>query len=195
MKNNHIDQNALIGIYDSRQSAENAVHRLKTDGFSSSEISVLLPENGSSEKLTQESALKTQERATTGASTGLVIGGALGWLVGMSALVIPGVGPFIAAGPLLAVLAGAGTGAAIGGIAGGLIGMGLPEEEANSYENSIRNGGILLSVHTEDFNKIMKARIALEQTGARDLTSISKVKAQHNPKRKNTETAQTTSTY
>lgn len=169
------DHKAVFGIYASRSSVESGVDRLKMDGFNSSEISVLMPEKGGSEQFAHEKATKAPEGATTGAGTGLVIGGTLGWLVGIGALAIPGVGPFIAAGPIVALLAGAGTGAALGGIAGGLVGMGIPEYEAKRYEGYVKDGGILLSVHTSNSEMIKKAKLALEQTGAKDISSTSEV--------------------
>lgn len=162
---------AVFGIYPSRAAVEAGVERLKRDGFLSNEISVLMPERGGSEAFAHEKATKAPEGATTGAGTGLVIGGALGWLVGIGALAIPGVGPFIAAGPIIALMAGAGTGAALGGIAGGLVGMGIPEYEAKRYEGFVKDGGILLSVHTGVTEQIEKAKLALEQTGAKDISS------------------------
>ena len=169
------DHKAVFGIYETRGAVENGVERLKREGFSSAEISVLLPEAGGSENFAHEKATKAPEGATTGAGTGLVIGGALGWLVGIGALAIPGVGPFIAAGPIIALMAGAGTGAALGGIAGGLIGMGIPEYEAKRYETFVKDGGILLSVHTANANLIDRAELALKETGARDISSTSEV--------------------
>lgn len=168
---------AVFGIYESRMTVENAVDRLKTDGFAANEISVLMPERGGSEKFAHEKATKAPEGATTGAGTGLVVGGTLGWLVGIGALAIPGVGPFIAAGPILALMAGAGAGATLGGIAGGLIGMGIPEYEAKRYETIVKDGGILLSVHVGDDEQLKKAKLALEQTGGRDISSTSEVSA------------------
>jgi hypothetical protein len=173
------EHKAVFGIYETRLAVESGVNRLKADGFSSLEISVLLPEAGGSEKFAHEKSTKAPEGVSAGASTGLVLGGALGWLVGIGSLAIPGVGPFIAAGPILALLAGAGTGAAIGGIAGGLIGMGIPEYEAKRYENFVKDGGILLSVHTGNSDMIRKAKVALEETGARDVASTSEVVADH----------------
>lgn len=166
---------AVFGIYQSRAEVERGVDRLKLDGFASSEISVLMPEEGGSEKFAHEKATKAPEGATTGAGTGLVLGGALGWLVGIGALAIPGVGPLIAAGPIVALLAGAGTGAALGGITGGLVGMGVPEYEAKRYEDFINDGGILLSVHTGDSAKIKRAKQALEETGAKDISATGEV--------------------
>lgn len=169
----------VFGIYDTRDHVEAGVERLKHEGFASSEISVLLPEAGGSEKFAHEKATKAPEGVTTGASTGLVVGGALGWLVGIGALAIPGVGPFIAAGPIIALMAGAGTGAALGGIAGGLIGMGIPEYEAKRYETYVKDGGILLSVHTGNSDMMERAESVLKETGARDISSSSEVMGDH----------------
>jgi hypothetical protein len=175
MQSNNDKHTAVFGIYASRASVEQGVDRLKMDGFLSSEISVLMPEAGGSANFAHEKSTKAPEGATTGAGTGLVIGGTLGWLVGIGALAIPGVGPFIAAGPIVALLAGAGTGAALGGVAGGLVGMGIPEYEAKRYESYVKDGGILLSVHTGSSDMIKKAKLALEQTGAHDIASTDEV--------------------
>jgi hypothetical protein len=102
---------------------------------------------------------------------GAVLGGALGWLAGIGALAIPGLGPFIAAGPIMAALAGAGVGGAVGGLAGALIGMGIPEYEAKRYEGRVKDGGILLSVHCDDSAWTKKAKEILERTGAEDVSS------------------------
>jgi hypothetical protein len=166
---------------------ENGVERLKMDGFTPSDISVLMPEKGASDKFAHEKATKAPEGVTTGASTGLVIGGTLGWLVGIGALAIPGVGPFIAAGPIVALLAGAGTGAAVGGIAGGLVGMGIPEYEAKRYETFVKEGGILLSVHTGDAEMIKRAKLVLEETGAKDIASSGESSSSNNSWVKNEE--------
>lgn len=169
------DKKAVFGIYHGRPAVEHGVDRLKQSGFSSSDISVLMPEKGGSEKFAHENSTKAPEGATTGAGTGLVVGGALGWLVGIGALAIPGVGPLIAAGPIVAMLAGAGSGAALGGIAGGLIGLGIPEYEAKRYEQYVKDGGILLSVHTANSDLIEKAKVILKETGADDISSSSEV--------------------
>ena len=166
----------VFGIYSNRTSVENGVDRLKSEGFSNSEISVLMPEKGASERFAHEKSTKAPEGATAGAGTGLVVGGTLGWLVGIGMLAVPGVGPLIAAGPIVALLAGAGTGAAVGGITGGLIGLGIPEYEAKRYESFIKEGGILLSVHTGNSDMIEKAKVALKETGAKDISSTSEVK-------------------
>jgi hypothetical protein len=166
---------AVFGIYPDRVAVERGVDRLKMEGFTSSDISVLIPEPGGSEKFAHEKATKAPEGATTGAGTGLVLGGALGWLVGVGSLAIPGVGPFIAAGPIVALLAGAGTGAAVGGLAGGLIGLGIPEYEAKRYEGYVKDGGILLSVHTGNSDWVKKAKQILEDTGAKDISTSGEV--------------------
>lgn len=169
------DHKAVFGIFDSRTAVESAVDRLKADSFMASDISVLLPDSRGSEKFAHDNSTKAPEGATTGAGTGLVIGGALGWLVGIGSLAIPGVGPFIAAGPIIALMAGAGAGAALGGIAGALVGMGIPEYEAKRYETYVKDGGILLSVHAANSDLIKRAKMILEQTGARDISVSSEV--------------------
>lgn len=169
------EKKAVFGIYADRYAVERGIERLKADGFMSSDISVLMPDPAGSEQMAHEKGTKAPEGATTGAGTGMVLGGTLGWLVGIGALAIPGVGPFIAAGPLVALLAGAGTGAALGGIAGGLVGMGIPEYEAKRYEGFVKEGGILLSVHAGSSDQIKRAKAALEQTDARDISSTSEV--------------------
>lgn len=178
------DHKAVFGIYESRAAVEAGVERLKADAFSASDISVLIPERGGSEKFAHDNSTKAPEGATAGAGTGLVLGGALGWLVGIGSLAIPGVGPFIAAGPILAAMAGAGAGAALGGIAGGLVGMGIPEYEAKRYETFVKDGGILLSVHAANSDLIKRAKTILEQTGARDISTNSEVSEAHLSKNK-----------
>ncbi len=173
------EKKAVFGIFESRMDVERAVDRLKADAFSNSDISVLMPDKGGSEKFAHDNSTKAPEGATTGAGTGLVVGGALGWLVGIGALAIPGVGPLIAAGPIVAMLAGAGTGAALGGIAGGLVGLGIPEYEAKRYEGYIKEGGILLSVHTGNSDLVKRAKEILEQTGAKDISSSSEVSSSY----------------
>jgi hypothetical protein len=160
---------AVYGIYPGRPTVERAVDALKEAGFRNEDISVLLPESGGTKEFAVEKETKAPEGAAAGAGTGAVVGGALGWLVGIGLLAIPGVGPFIAAGPIMAALAGAGAGGLAGGIAGGLIGMGIPEYEANRYEGRIKEGGILLSVHADDRDWKNKAKDILERTGAEDI--------------------------
>jgi hypothetical protein len=162
---------AVFGIYPTYSSVEGGVDALKTAGFRNTDISVLFPENVGSKDFAHEKGTKAPEGAATGAGTGAVVGGVLGWIVGIGALAIPGVGPFIAAGPIMAALAGVGVGGAIGGIAGALIGLGIPEYEAKRYEGRVRQGGILLSVHSDSSEWTKRAKIILEQTGAQDISS------------------------
>jgi hypothetical protein len=162
---------AVFGIYPTYASVEGGVDALKTAGFRNTDISVLFPENVGSKDFAHEKGTKAPEGAATGAGTGALLGGGLGWLVGIGALAIPGLGPFIAAGPIMAALAGAGVGGAVGGIAGALIGMGIPEYEAKRYEGRVKDGGILLSVHSDDSQWTKKAKEILERTGAQDISS------------------------
>lgn len=162
---------AVFGIYPTRVSAEGAVDTLKAAGFRNSDISVLFPENTGTKDFAHEKNTKAPEGAATGAGTGALLGGGLGWLVGIGALAIPGLGPFIAAGPIVAALAGAGAGGAIGGLTGALVGMGIPEYEAKRYEGRVKDGGMLLSVHSDDSQWTKKAKEILERTGAEDVSS------------------------
>jgi len=162
---------AVFGIYRDRTSVENAVDVLRQENFRNTDISVLFPENQGTKDFAHEKNTKAPEGAATGASSGAVIGGTLGWLTGIGALAIPGLGPFIAAGPIVAALAGVGVGGAIGGITGALIGMGIPEYEAKRYEGRVKEGGILLSVHCDDSNWTKRAKEILERTGAQDVSS------------------------
>src|SRR5205807_3636083 len=168
---------AVFGIYPSRTSVESAVDALKTAEFRNSDISVLFPENTGTKDFAHEKNTKAPEGATTGAGTGALLGGGLGWLVGIGALAIPGLGPFIAAGPIVAALAGAGAGGAVGGITGALVGMGIPEYEAKRYEGRIKEGGILLSVHADDSKWVSKAKDILKRTGAEDVASSGEASA------------------
>jgi len=162
---------AVFGIYEDRLHLDGALEKLRTAGYRYEDVSVLLPENLGSKELATTKASKAPEGATAGAATGAVVGGALGWLAGIGALAIPGVGPFMAAGPVLAALAGIGAVGAAGGIAGALVGMGIPEFEAKRYEGRIRKGGILLSVHCDDSDWTKRAKEVLESTGAEDISS------------------------
>ena len=160
---------AVYGIYPNHAAVEKAVDQLKEAGFSNSDISMLFPQNAGSKEFAVEKSTKAPEGATKGVGTGAVIGGALGWLVGIGSLAIPGAGPFIAAGPIMAAFAGIGAGGVMGGIAGALIGMGIPEYEAKRYEGRIKNGGILLSVHADDNEWKDKGKEILKRTGAQDI--------------------------
>jgi hypothetical protein len=162
---------AVFGIYPDYPTVELGVQALKDEGFRNTDISVLFPQNIGNKDFAHEKATKAPEGAATGAGTGAVIGGVLGWLAGIGALAIPGIGPFIAAGPIMAALAGAGAAGVVGGVAGGLIGLGMPEYEAKRYEGRIREGGILLSVHSDGSEWTKRAKIILERTGAQDISS------------------------
>src|SRR5271165_1875465 len=168
---------AVFGIYPSYTSVETGVDGLKAGGFSNRDISVLFPEGAGSKDFAHEKGTKAPEGATAGAGTGVVLGGAMGWLLGVGALAIPGLGPFIAAGPIMAALAGAGVGGAVGGIAGALIGMGIPEYEAKRYEGRVKDGGILISVHCDSSEWTKRAKEILEHTGAQDVSSTGEASA------------------
>jgi hypothetical protein len=168
---------AAFGIYTTRASVENAVDQLQAAGYRNTDISVLFPENAGTKDFAHEKHTKAPEGATTGAGTGAVVGGTLGWLAGIGALAIPGLGPFIAAGPIVAALAGAGVVGTVGGIVGALVGLGIPEFEAKRYEGRVKDGGILLSVHCDDSDWTKKAKEILEKTGAEDVTSTGEASA------------------
>jgi len=162
---------AVFGIYKSSSQAEHAVDQITMAGFSNNDISVLLPDRQSSNEFAHEKNTKAPEGTTTGATTGGVLGGTLGLLAGIGALAIPGVGPFIAAGPIMGALAGVGVGGAVGGLIGALVGMGIPEYEAKRYEGRVRDGGVLLSVHCDSSEEVSRAEKLLKQTGAEDISS------------------------
>ncbi len=168
---------AVFGIYNSRDAAESAVDRLIADGFRNEDISVLLQDNVGTKDFAHEKHTKAPEGATTGVVAGGLIGGTIGALIGIGALAIPGVGPLIAAGPIIAALTGVGSGGVVGGIIGGLVGMGIPEYEAKRYEGRIKEGGILLSVHCDDTDWIGKAKQVLHDTGAEDVASAGEARA------------------
>src|SRR5437868_3812136 len=162
---------AVFGIYSTRGAAESGADAIMQAGFPASDISVLLPENLGARPIATEKATKAPEGATTGGTTGLALGGALGLLAGIGALAIPGVGPLIAAGPIMATLAGMGVGGAIGGVTGALIGLGIPEYEAKRYEGRIQKGGILLSVHCTTSDEVKRVKEVIERTGGVDISS------------------------
>ncbi|MGC2110237.1 MAG: PRC-barrel domain-containing protein [Candidatus Korobacteraceae bacterium] len=159
----------VYGVYSDRKDVEKAVERLRDAGFVSSDISVVFPDRDLSKEFALEKNTKAPEGALAGGGTGLVIGGALGWLAGIGTLAIPGIGPLLAAGPIVAAIAGAGVGSAIGGIAGALIGLGVPEIEAKRYEEEIKRGRILVSVHCDSVHMAQTARKVLDDTGAKDV--------------------------
>src|ERR1700691_4420817 len=162
---------AVFGIFTTVAAADLATDSLVRSGFSASDISALLPENLGPKPIATEKATKAPEGATAGASTGAVLGGALGLLAGVGLLAIPGLGPFIAAGPIMAGLAGVGIGGAVGGVTGALVGLGIPEYEAKLYEGRLQKGGILLSVHCDTSGEITRAKQVLKATGAEDVSS------------------------
>jgi len=162
----------VFGIYSTRVAVENATDSLIRAGFPAADISVLLPESlGGPKDMGTEKATKAPEGAAAGVTTGAAIGGTLGVLAGVGLLAIPGLGPFIAAGPIMAGLAGLGVGGAVGGVTGALIGMGIPEFEAKRYEGRLQKGGILLSVHCDTSEEIKRAKEVLTTTGAEDVSS------------------------
>lgn len=170
----NIDQpgkTAVFGIFQDRMALDRAVSELRDQGFRNADISVLLPSGAQS--LAHEKSTKAPEGVATGFASGLALGGALGWLVGAGALAIPGLGPFVAAGPILSAIAGAGIGGTLGGFTGALIGMGIPEYEAKRYETSIKEGGMLISVHVDDAEWERKAKDILEACGAKDIAATS----------------------
>jgi len=164
---------AVFGIYKSGTHAENAVNELLGSGFSNSDVSVLLQDDRSTKDFAHQKDTKAPEGTTAGVTAGGAIGGALGVLAGIGALAIPGAGPFIAAGPIMAGLAGLGVGGALGGLVGALVGMGIPEYEAKRYEGRVKNGGVLLSVHCDTSAEIDRAEKILKATGAEDISSSS----------------------
>lgn len=170
---------AAFGIYPDHTTVSKAVDALKLAGFRNTDISVLFPENTGSKDFAHEKHTKAPEGAVAGASSGALIGGALGWLAGIGALAIPGIGPFVAAGPIVAMLSGIGVGGTVGGFTGALIGVGIPEYEAKRYEGRIRSGGILLSVHCDNSDWVKRAREVLNHTGASDIATSGEAKADY----------------
>ncbi len=166
----------VFGIFDSRSDVENGVDQLKAQSFRNSDISVLMPDARSSQNFAHEKETKAPEGTAAGAGAGAVLGGTFGWLVGIGALTVPGLGPFIAAGPIMAMLAGAGVGGTVGALSGALIGFGIPEYEAKRYEGIVKKGGILISVHCDNNDWKKKATRVLEQCGARDVSSSTEVR-------------------
>lgn len=164
---------AVFGIYADRLAVEEAVDHLRVAGFRSTDISVLFPDNQGTKDFAHEKNTKAPEGVTTGVVAGGIAGGVLGWLTGIGALAIPGLGPFIAAGPIVAALAGAGAVGTLGGIVGALAGMGIPEYEAKRYEGRIREGGVLLSVHCDNSDWVKRAKEILEHSGGQDIASAS----------------------
>jgi hypothetical protein len=170
---------AVFGIYQNANQAERVVERLREERFSNDDISVLLQDNQGTKDFAHEKNTKAPEGTATGVTAGGVIGGTLGLLAGIGALAIPGVGPFIAAGPIMGALAGLGVGGAVGGLIGALVGMGIPEYEAKRYEGHIKAGGVLLSVHCDTSDEITRAKDLLKHTGAQDISSSGEASADY----------------
>jgi len=185
---------AVFGIYRNSMDAERGADALVSAGFSNNDISVLMPDQQSSREFAHEKNTKAPEGTTTGVISGGAIGGTLGLLAGIGALAIPGLGPFIAAGPIMGALAGLGTGGAVGGLVGALVGMGIPEYEAKRYEGLVKDGGVLLSVHCDGSDEVGRAKDILKQTGADDISSAGE-KAASTHTTKDTDTAETTRRY
>lgn len=162
---------AVYGIFSSIVLAEQAVDRLRAAGFMSDDISVLLPDNASTKDFAHRKDTKAPEGTTTGVVAGGAIGGTLGLLAGIGSIAIPGVGPFIAAGPIMGALAGIGTGGVVGGLIGALVGMGIPEYEAKRFEGRLKDGGVLLSAHCNTSQQITRAKEILKDSGAQDISS------------------------
>src|SRR6187455_358638 len=175
-----MSKKAVFCIVKSESQATNIVDELKVAGFANSDISALLPDKGGTRDFAHEQHTKAPEGATTGASAGGLLGGTLGWLAGIGALAIPGLGPFIAAGPIMAALSGAAVGAAVGGVGGALVGMGIPEYEAKRYEGKIKGGNILISVHSESSDEAKRAKQIFEQAGAQDISTSTEAGVKEN---------------
>jgi hypothetical protein len=168
---------AVFGIYPNQIAAESAVDRIVASGFSNGDVSVLMSDVESSRDFAHEKETKAPEGTAVGVTTGGVVGGTLGLLAGIGALAIPGVGPLIAAGPIMGALAGLGVGGAVGGLVGALVGMGIPEYEAKRYEGRVKDGGVLLSVHCDTSDEIKRAKDILKETGADDIASSGEASA------------------
>jgi hypothetical protein len=168
-----MSKTSVFGIVKSHSQAEQIVEDLQEAGFPASEISVLLPDNEGKHDIGHVKATKAPEGATAGAATGGVTGGVLGLLAGIGALAIPGVGPFIAAGPIMAALSGAAIGGTTGGVVGGLVGMGMPEIEAKRYEGKLRSGNYLIAVDVADGNQKDRAKEIFKNAGAEDISTLS----------------------
>ncbi len=170
---------AVYGLYKDRGGVEEAVEALKLGGFRSTDISVLFPDNQGSKDFALDKSTKAPEGAVVGAGSGGILGGALGWLAGAGLLAIPGVGPFVAAGPIIALMAGVGVGGTFGSMVGGMVGMGMPEYEAKRYEGRIRSGGILLSAHCDSDEWVKRAEDLLKRTGAEDIAAAGEAHADY----------------
>src|SRR6516165_5686534 len=170
---------SVLGIYSSRSALESAIDAFREAGWAATDISVLLPENLGPRELATQKETKAPEGATVGAGTGAVLGGALGWLAGIGTLAIPGLGPMIAAGPIMAALSGAAAGGAIGGLTGALVGMGIPEFEAKRYEGKVKSGNALISVHCDNSQESDQVKNIFKEEGAEDIATGSEAAVAH----------------
>ena len=161
---------AVFCIVRTEEQASNIVDDLQRAGFSNNDVSALFPDKGTSRDFAHEKKTKAPEGAATGAGVGALLGGTLGWLAGIGSLAIPGVGPLIAAGPIMGLLGGAAVGGAAGGLTGALVGMGMPELEAKQYDGKVRSGNILMSVHTDDRDEVSRAKEIFKRHGAQDIS-------------------------
>jgi hypothetical protein len=172
---------AAFGLFRTRESLEHAVDDLRAAGFRNSDVSMLMADTPGTKDLAHEAHSKAPEGATTGAAAGAVVGGVLGWLMGTGVLAIPGIGPFIAAGPIVAALAGIGAAGAAGGLIGALVGVGIPEYEAKLYEGRLRKGHLLLSAHCDDAKWAKKAEELMKKAGGENVASTSEAHADYHP--------------
>jgi hypothetical protein len=170
---------SVFGVYRDSAGMSSGLEAFRAGGFRNTDISVLLPENAGTKDFVHQKDSKAPEGATAGATTGAVVGGIVGWLAGIGALAIPGIGPLIAAGPIVALLAGAGAVGAAGGIVGTLVGLGIPEYEAKRFEGRVKTGGTLVSIHCDNSDWVKRAKKILEDTGAEDIASSSEAKADY----------------
>src|SRR6188768_1985418 len=168
---------SVFGISTTQGQAERIVERLQAQGFAASEISVLLPDSGGTGDFGHVKSTKASEGIAAGATGGGVAGGALGLLAGIGAIAIPGIGPFIAAGPIMAALSGAALGATAGGVVGGLVGLGIPEIEAKRYEEKLKKGNYLVAVHTDEHEDVDRAKHIFKTAGAQDISTVSEASA------------------
>jgi hypothetical protein len=170
---------SVFGVYRDTVGLGGGLEALRTAGFRNTDVSVLLPENAGTKDFVHRKDTKAPEGATTGVTTGAVVGGIVGWLAGIGALAIPGIGPLIAAGPIVAMLAGAGAVGAAGGIVGTLVGLGIPEYEALRFEGRVKSGGTLVSIHCDNSEWVKRAKKILQDTGAEDIASSGEAKADY----------------
>jgi hypothetical protein len=178
-----MSKKSVLCIATSESQAVGIVDRLKSANFSNNDISVLFPDKSGTKDFAHEQHTKAPEGAAVGGVTGGVLGGALGWLAGIGALAIPGVGPFVAAGPIMAALGGAAAGGAVGGVTGALVGLGIPEYEAKRYEGKIKAGNILISVHTDNADETKRAKEIFTDAGATDISSTGESAPPNPPKK------------